>query len=182
MKNNKPMKLIYLYGPPAVGKLTVANELSQITGLQVFHNHLTVDLIKPFFEFGTKEFFELSTRLRLEIFEAASKAHINGLIFTSCYSYPEDNDMIHEILSRINKHNGEVLFVRLYASIEELKIRVTSDSRKKFGKVKTSEGLENSLDKWDMFTSIPFVETLEIDNTNLTPQEVAIKIKDYYKL
>lgn len=29
------MKLLFLYGPPAVGKLTVANEISKLTGFKV---------------------------------------------------------------------------------------------------------------------------------------------------
>jgi tRNA uridine 5-carbamoylmethylation protein Kti12 len=32
------MKLIFLYGPPAVGKLTVAQELVTLTGYKLFHN------------------------------------------------------------------------------------------------------------------------------------------------
>jgi len=35
------MKLVFIYGPPAVGKLTVANALAKVTGFKVFHNHLT---------------------------------------------------------------------------------------------------------------------------------------------
>jgi len=175
------MKFIYIYGPPATGKLTVANELSSITQFKVFHNHLTVDLIKPFLDFGTKGFFELSTKLRLDIFESLAKENIPGIIFTSCYSYPEDNEMIKKITSIIEKNGGEIFFIHLYAEIEELKKRVKGSSRKNYGKVKTVEGLENSLTKWDMFTSIPFVESLKIDNSNLTQKEVAIKIKDYYK-
>ena len=176
------MKLVYIYGPPATGKLTVANELANLTQLKVFHNHSTVDLIKPILEFGTKSFFELSTKLRLEIFEAAAKENIPGLIFTSCYSYPEDNGVIRKIIGIVKKHEGEVLFVHLYADINELKKRVREPSRRKHGKVKTVEGLKNSLDKWDVFTPIPFVKSLQIDNTNLTSKEVAIKIKNHYKL
>ena len=42
------MKLVVLHGPPAAGKLTVALELEPLTGFQVFHHHLTVDLIFTF--------------------------------------------------------------------------------------------------------------------------------------
>jgi hypothetical protein len=37
------VKLVVLYGLPATGKLMVARELSRLTGLRLFHNHLTVD-------------------------------------------------------------------------------------------------------------------------------------------
>lgn len=173
------MKFVYVYGPPATGKLTVANELSDITNLRVFHNHLTIDLIEPYFEFGTKNFFELSTKLRLNIFESAAKENIFGLIFTSCYSCPEDNRSVRKIIHRIKKYGGECFFVHLYADIDELEKRVTEDSRKSYGKLKSIEGLKKTLSKWDMFTPIPFVESLQIDNTNLSAKEVAAKIKSY---
>lgn len=45
------MKLIFIYGQPAVGKLTVAKELEKITGYKILHNHLFVDLVRSVFEF-----------------------------------------------------------------------------------------------------------------------------------
>ena len=41
------MKTIFIYGAPAAGKLTVANELAKRTGFSVLHNHLINDLIIP---------------------------------------------------------------------------------------------------------------------------------------
>ncbi len=45
------MRLIVLYGMPAMGKLTVAKELQKLCGYELFHNHLTVDLLLSTFEF-----------------------------------------------------------------------------------------------------------------------------------
>ena len=52
------MKLIFIYGSPAVGKLTVAQEIAEQTDFKVFHNHLTIDAVTPVFEFGTVPFLE----------------------------------------------------------------------------------------------------------------------------
>ena len=44
--NGKPAsdyRVVWIYGPPASGKLTIARELSTLTQLPVFHNHLAVD-------------------------------------------------------------------------------------------------------------------------------------------
>lgn len=46
------MQLIFIYGPPAVGKLSVANALAKLTGYRVFHNHLTIDLVRSIFDWG----------------------------------------------------------------------------------------------------------------------------------
>ncbi|HIJ11483.1 TPA: hypothetical protein HA278_05490, partial [Candidatus Woesearchaeota archaeon] len=47
------MIFVLIYGPMAVGKLTVAKELVKLTGYKLFHNHLTVDLVGSIFEWGT---------------------------------------------------------------------------------------------------------------------------------
>lgn len=41
--------LLFLIGPPAVGKMAVGQELARRTGLKLFHNHMTVDLALRFF-------------------------------------------------------------------------------------------------------------------------------------
>jgi shikimate kinase len=55
------MKLVILFGPPAVGKMTVGQELAKATGLKLFHYHVTIELVLNFFEFGTKEFSRLNS-------------------------------------------------------------------------------------------------------------------------
>jgi shikimate kinase len=37
------MPIVFIYGPPAAGKLTVAKELSAVTGYKLFDNHVTID-------------------------------------------------------------------------------------------------------------------------------------------
>jgi guanylate kinase len=46
------LHLIVLFGPAAVGKMTVGLELQHRTGLRLFHNHMSVDLALHFFPFG----------------------------------------------------------------------------------------------------------------------------------
>ena len=38
------MKLVVIFGPPAVGKMTVGQELARRTGLRLLHNHMTIKL------------------------------------------------------------------------------------------------------------------------------------------
>ena len=60
------MKLVFLYGPPAVGKLTVGRELASRCGFPLFHNHLVVDALTPVFEFGSDAFVDLRERWWLD--------------------------------------------------------------------------------------------------------------------
>ena len=66
------MKLIFIYGAAAVGKLTVARELARLTGFRLFHNHLTVDLVSAVFDFGTEPFVKLREQIWLKVFREAA--------------------------------------------------------------------------------------------------------------
>ncbi len=44
------MQLVFLYGPPGVGKYTIGLELAARTGFRLLHNHLTVNLVSAVFE------------------------------------------------------------------------------------------------------------------------------------
>ncbi|MBT4596869.1 MAG: AAA family ATPase [Candidatus Diapherotrites archaeon] len=176
------MKLVVIYGPPATGKLTVANELTKIVDYKLFHNHLTVDLMNSVLEFGTEEYFKLSDKLRLMLLEEAAKQKVTGVIFTWCYGFPDDNAWTKKLINRIERVGGKVCFVQLVCDKQELFKRVKNPSRKKFEKTKSKKSLENCFKKWDLFTPIPFVKNLIIDNTNLSAKKVARKIKSHYKL
>jgi tRNA uridine 5-carbamoylmethylation protein Kti12 len=67
------MRLIFIYGPPAVGKLTVTTELAKVTGFKLFHNHVSIQFVQSIFEFGTRQFWKLTDKFRLSIFEEAAK-------------------------------------------------------------------------------------------------------------
>lgn len=37
------MKLVFIFGSGAVGKMTVGQELMKLTGLRLFHNHMAIE-------------------------------------------------------------------------------------------------------------------------------------------
>lgn len=181
------MKLVFIYGQPATGKLTVAKELAKETGFDLFHNHLTTDLVHSIFPFGTEEFSSLVKKIRLDIIEAAAKAEKKGLIFTfvygvETYGVRTDDKFINELIKTVEKYNGEVCFVRLYCAEKELQKRVKQFSRKRFGKISKLKDLRILRRKFELNAEIPFVQNLVIDNTNLTPKMVAATIKNHYSL
>lgn len=76
------MKLVIIFGPPAVGKMTVGFELARLTGLKLFHNHMTIDLVANFFPHSTPSFNRLNDEFRRRIFEEVAASDLPGLIFT----------------------------------------------------------------------------------------------------
>lgn len=175
------MKLILLYGPPGVGKLTVAQKLNKLTGYTIFHNHMTVDLASQIVKFGTKDFWKLNDRLRTTLIEAASKENVN-LIITFCFAYPDDSKWINKIKNIVKKHNGKFCPVQLITDEKTLHRRIKGASRKNFDKIKTRKSLDSCLKRWNLFTKIPKINHPSINNTKLSPTKVAEKIVRYYKL
>ena len=105
------MKLIVLYGPPASGKLTVAKELSKLTGYNIFHNQLTVDLLTTIIPFGEGDFFKISDKLRLEMYNLAAKNKVS-LISTFCYDKKTDKKFINNMVNAYRNRKGQVHFVK----------------------------------------------------------------------
>jgi chloramphenicol 3-O-phosphotransferase len=127
--------LVYLYGPPAAGKLTIAEKLRDITGYRLFHNHLTVNAIRPVFDFGTKPFAEAIHRLRLDVFETAARHGID-LIFTNNSAWPGRNaranfvEFSEKAAGFVDAAGGRTVFAWISAPLEVLEERVASESRR----------------------------------------------------
>ncbi len=85
------MKLVLLFGPQAVGKMTVGQELAKLTSLKLLHNHMTIDLLHPFFGFS-EDTWRISTIIREEIVKAAVKSDLEGIIFTFVWSFGSSQD------------------------------------------------------------------------------------------
>lgn len=175
------MKLVIIYGPPAVGKLTVAKELAALTGYKLFHNHLTVNLVESLFEFGTPVFWEQVCHIREYLFEAAAQNNVN-LIFTFVYAAGEDDRIIRNYINIIEKRGGEVCLVQLKASIEELKKRVVEMNRMHYKKMTKTYQLEKWVAKYNLFSQVPERESFVIDNTILSPKKAARLITAHFQL
>jgi len=65
--------LLVITGAPAVGKMTVGHEIAQRTGLRLFHNHRTIDLVLRFFTYGSPPFHRLVGEFRRPIFEGSRR-------------------------------------------------------------------------------------------------------------
>ena len=166
----------------AVGKLTVAEELAKITGYKVFHNHLTVYWVNSFFEFESPEYKKLFHNFIVQLIEAAAGSNMPGLIFTFCYAYPQDTKFIYLLKRKVENKGSKFYLVQLTCKEELLYQRVKTASRENFGKIKQESSLKKVLEEYNLFTPIPKLKSLRIDNSNKSPKEVAKMIKEYYKL
>jgi hypothetical protein len=132
--------LVYLYGPPAAGKLTVGELVAERTGFRLFHNHLTVNAVREIFPFGSPAFIEVIQRLRLDVFATAARAG-TSLVFTnnSIWGGPGARERFAAFADRaaraVADEGGRTLFVSVTAPIGALEARVADDSRAAHGKL-----------------------------------------------
>ena len=129
------MRLVFIYGPPAAGKLTIARRLSEDCGFPVFHNHLVVDAVMSVFPFGDPDFVRLRERFWLETLEAAAKAG-RSLIFTFQPEATVAPDFPQRVRALVERAGGRCDFVRLTLDLETQAKRIDAPSRSEFGKLK----------------------------------------------
>ena len=176
-----PPTLLYLYGPPAVGKLTVAQAVQQIRWIPLFHNHLTVNALTTVFEFRSPAFNDVLHRVRHDVFATAIRNGIS-LIFTnsSIWAQPNGNERFlafaEEVRESVEAHGGRCAFVRLTAGTEALLARVDSDSRRAHDKLVNPTRLAEMLAA-DIEPIVPGTMST-VDTTVLEPSQAAAAILD----
>ena len=175
------MKLVFIYGPPAVGKLTVATELAKLTGFKLFDNHVSIDFVKSVYEFGTRRYWKLIEKYRLSMFKEVAKHGIN-IIFTFVYDKATDDPFVRKTIQTISKEGGSVCFVRLFCDEGRLARRVSSKGRRKAGKISTKRLLATVLKRHGLGSEVPFQTSLRIDTTRIPAKKSAEMIGRHYKL
>ena len=175
------MNLVFIYGPPGVGKLSVARELARSTGYRLFDNHVSIACAQSVFDFGTKPFWKIVGGVRDMVFEEAAANGVS-LIFTFVYEHPQDASHVEHRCGFFEARGGRALLVRLFCEREELERRLPRPDRARAGKLASLDTLRELLERSDLFSAVPGRESLEIDNTGLAPEEVARLITGHYHL
>ncbi|MBQ5770321.1 MAG: AAA family ATPase [Clostridia bacterium] len=186
------MKFMLITGPQAVGKMTVGEEVAKKTGLKLFHNHMTIELVSKFFSYGTDAGKRLVHSFRQQIFDEVIKSDLPGLIFTFVWAFnmQEDWDYVDALVKKFENAGAETYVVELQADVEERLRRNKTEHRlmEKPTKrnVEWSESeLLRSMDKYRLNSlekEIPYKNYLKIDNTHLSAEETAEKIVKHFGL
>ena len=183
------MKFVLIFGGIAVGKMTVAQELTKITGLRLFHNHMTIEpVIEVFGSFN----LDVILRLREVIFEEFVRTDHYGMVFTGCWALedPKNWEYFGGVAEHFAKIGGEVYYVNLVASKEvrlarnETENRIQHKPSMRHTEASRKRLIESDArHRWEStdheFASVNFIK---IDNTNLSPDVVAKMIKEKFSL
>lgn len=183
------MKLVLIVGDGAVGKMTVGQELMKITGLRLFHNHMTIEpVLEIFNDFNV----DVILKLRYLIFEEFVKTDNYGMIYTCMWAYDsqEDWDIMEKIFKIFNDAGAELYCVELTAPLEVRMQRNVTENRLK--NKASKRDIEASTERLIQHTQnhrfvsvdgeVPIKNFIRIDNSNIEAAAVAKMIKDTFDL
>lgn len=183
------MKLLFIIGNAAVGKMTVGQELMKITDLRLFHNHMAIEPVIEIFGYYDGE---VVRRLREVVFEEFADSENAGLIFTYMWAFDMQSDLeyMQHVAQLFEKKGADVYCVELVAPQEIRLQRNVTENRLKHKASKRdfafSEKTLRDADKKHRVESldgeVPFENYMKIDNSELEPAEVAAQIKEKFGL
>jgi hypothetical protein len=186
------MHFVFVFGPPAVGKMTVGRALAARTGYKLLHKHMTVEPVLDIFEFGSPPFNRLVSEFRRRILEEALAAGLDGLVFTMVWGLELDEDraLVSSYVDLVQAAGGRVSFVELYADLGERLLRNRTELR--LAEKRSKRDLEFSHgnvlaleERYVMNTGgartiaedvLDGAEHLRIENTALSADEVADRV------
>lgn len=183
------MKLVFLIGNAAVGKMTVGQELMKITDLRLFHNHMTIEpVIEVFGYFNGR----IISKIRETIFEEFAASDNYGLIFTYMWAFDQksDWDYVDHVTELFKKKGSEVYYVEIVAP-QEIRLQRNCTENRLLNKNSkrnieiSNKRLINDDNTYRCVSNegeITFDNYIKIDNSNLSAEQVAKIIKVHFNL
>lgn len=187
------MKLLFIFGAHAAGKMTVGQAVSRLTPMKLFHNHMTIE---PVIELFGAYNGAVTERLRQVVFEEFAKTDNYGLIFTFIWAFdvPYDEAYVRRLSEMYEAAGAQVDYVELVAPQDVRLIRNRTENRLQHKASKRDVALSEArfLDAEERYRvvsepgevvqrlGIAPERYLRIDNTNLGPDAVAEMIVDHF--
>lgn len=177
------MNFLLIFGPSAVGKMTVGKAIAARTGYKLMHNHVSLELANRFFDFGTEPFRALDSLVRFGVFDVVAKSDLEGFIFTFCWALdlPSEAEYVDKIVGIFAAANAKIHYLELEAD-QQVRLARNSTPDRLFEKpskqdIAHSEGmLLRDDEKYRQNTrpgEMPERNIFKVNNTNLSPEEVA---------
>lgn len=181
------MRLLFLFGAQAVGKMTVGQALEALTTMRLFHNHMTIEpVIRLFGEYNGR----IVDRLRQVIFEEFAQSSQYGMIFTYVWAFDQPTDWADaaRIAGIFEAAGAEVDYCELIAPQDVRLARNRTENRQREKPSKRNADFAEQLilqteKKYRCVSEIgeiPFPRYLRLDNSELTPEEAARRIAAHF--
>lgn len=182
--------LVAIVGPPAVGKMTVGQQLAARTGFALYHNHLVIDHLTPFFEFGSPPFERLTTEYRRRFFEEAAQSNLRIVATWGWwFEHPDEQPAVEHLIEPFLDVGGRVSFVELAAPLDVRLARNQTENRRAAKQVDwATDELFVNLEQTHVLNTTaehPFPwpdRHLRLENAELSPDEAAARIQAHFGL
>lgn len=186
------MEFVLITGPQAVGKMAVGFALAEKTGLKLFHNHMTIEPVIRLFEFGSDEGQYLIAKFREEIFQTMAKSDGRGMIFTYVWAFdmPSELEHVTKVIRLFEDQGATSYIVELEADLatrlerNRTPLRLEEKASKR-NLAWSEEMLRSTLEKHRTTSEVGEIthpNYLRINNTILSPEEVADQIIGHFNL
>ena len=182
MADVAPPLLLFVVGPSAVGKMSVGQAITERTGLRLFHNHIAIELALRYFDHGTPAFHRIDGQIRRLVIEEVAASDLPGLVFTYVLAF--------NLPEAFRERGARALFVELEATQAERLKRSAGLSRlaEKPSRCDLDASRRDLLEidaRYQLNSGGKFDQRqdyLRINNTLLTPGEVAERVIEHFTL
>ena len=183
------MKLVFLIGDAAVGKMTVGQALMKQTGLRLFHNHM---MIEPVIEIFGAFNGHVTQQLREVIFHEFAKSDNKGMIFTYLWAFDmqSDWDYVAHVSDIFRQQGAEIYYVELIAP-QQVRLQ-RNETANRLAHKASKRDLEASRARLlrddanyrcvSLPGEIPFENYLRIDNSEISAETAAKMIREHFAL
>ncbi len=181
MIDQSTAKLLFIYGPPAAGKYTIAKALATELNWPLFHNHVVIDCVNALIQRGEDGFLDACADVRVAL---SARALANGKSHVSTFVYAAgvDDAFVERIRASVHSAGARFCAVRLQCSVATLNDRCVAPHRSAMGKISTIESLQTVLNQYNCFASLPHVDSLLIDTDVCSVAESVIRIRKHFEL
>ena len=181
------MKLLFIFGAHAAGKMTVGQAVSRITPMKLFHNHMTIEPVLEIFGYFHSKAI---SRIRDVIFEEFAATDLKGMVFTymMAFNFPSEWEALEHIKSFFEPYGTEFYYVELDAPLEVRLQRNRTENRLKHKASKrdvelSDQRLIRDSEKYRCISyegEVPFDNYLRIDNSQITAAQAAEMILERF--
>ena len=191
------MQLVVLFGPPAVGKMTIGRAVAERSAFRLFHNHALIEPLLEVFDYGTPPFVRLLREMRRQVVEEAAVSGTD-LVLTYVWGLElqSDVDELTQQFAPYVERGVIVSFVELAAGLDTRLERNRTEHRLAEKRSKRdldwSDSNVRDMERHVMNTDgrtegddLPGLrllrqhQHLRLDNSQLSPEQSAVRILEW---
>jgi hypothetical protein len=174
---------VFIYGPPAAGKYTIAKALAERLAWPLFHNHVVIDCVESVINWGEPGFHDACADIRIALTSHALQ-HRVSIVSTFVYAkgFDADGAFVARLRSTVKQAGARFCAVRLFCAVPTLRARCLAPHRATMKKIATPEKLDAVLNEFDCHSAIADTDSLAVDTDALSIEQSVQAIREHFAL